>query len=94
MEITGVIWLDEIVEKLEYKHRVSIYEVEEVMSSKPRFKKMQKGRFRGEDVFRALGQTYSGRYLVVIFIYKRTKQALVLSARDMDQKERRSYGKK
>jgi len=25
MKITGVIWLDEIVEKLEYKHQVSIY---------------------------------------------------------------------
>jgi uncharacterized DUF497 family protein len=36
----------------------------------------------------------SGRYLVVIFIYKPTaRKALVISARDMDKKERKSYGR-
>jgi len=28
------------------------------------------------------------------FIYKRTKEALILSARDMADKERKQYGKK
>jgi len=32
-------------------------------------------------------------YLVVFFIYKMTNEALILSARDMDRKERRSYGR-
>jgi uncharacterized DUF497 family protein len=42
----------------------------------------------------ALGQTDSGRHLSVLFIYKRTKEALILSARDMARKERRHYDKK
>ncbi len=41
----------------------------------------------------ALGRSDSGRYLAVLFIYKKTKEALILSARDMARKERRSYGK-
>jgi uncharacterized DUF497 family protein len=55
---------------------------------------MKKGKFRGEDVYRALGQTHAGRYLTVFFIHKLTQKALILSARDMDDKERASYGKK
>lgn len=54
---------------------------------------MNKGLFRGEDVYRALGQTAAGRYLVAFFIYKRSREALILSARDMDDKERKSYGR-
>jgi len=42
----------------------------------------------------ALGKTAAGRYLTVLFIYKKTKQALILSARDMATKERKQYGKK
>ena len=41
-----------------------------------------------------LGQTNAGRYLAVLFIYKKTREALVLSARDMASKERKQYGKK
>lgn len=37
------------------------------------------------------GQTDAGRYLIVFFIYKSPGSALVLSARDMDSKERRRY---
>ena len=93
MKIIGFIWLENIVEKLEVKHNVFPEEVEEVFVNKPKITKMNKGHFRGEDVYRALGQTEAGRYLVVFFIYKLTNEALILSARDMDRKERRSYGK-
>ena len=54
---------------------------------------MNKGHFRGEDVYRAFGQTDAGRYLVVFFIYKTSREALILSARDMDDKERKSYAR-
>jgi uncharacterized DUF497 family protein len=94
MEITDLIWLDEVIEKIESKHRVRQTEVEEVLTGSPKVKKMLRGRFRGEHVYRALGRTTAGRYLAVFFIYKRTGQALILSGRDMDMKERRSYGKK
>jgi uncharacterized DUF497 family protein len=36
----------------------------------------------------------AGRYLVVFFVYKLTCEALIISARDMDAKERRLYAKK
>lgn len=94
MEITDLIWLDAIVDKIETKHRVTTMEVEEVLSGRPKIKRMQRGRLRGEDVYRALGQTIAGRYLTVFFIHKQTGTALILSARDMDQKERRSYASK
>jgi uncharacterized DUF497 family protein len=93
MSVIGFIWLEEIVEKLAIKHHVTPGEVEEVFAHRPKLMKMQKGHFRGEDVYRALGQTKSGRYLVVFFIHKLTREALILSARDMDKKERRSYAK-
>jgi hypothetical protein len=89
-----LIWLDEVVEKLESKHQVTPAEVEQVFSGKHKVKKMRKGHFRGEDVYRALGRTMAGRYLAVFFIRKRSGAALILSARDMDKKERRSYATK
>ena len=94
MEIAELLWLDAVVDKIESKHRIIPTEVEEVLSNRPRIRKMNRGRFRGEDVYRALGRTRAGRYLTVFFIYKQTKEALILSARDMDQKERRSYASK
>jgi len=55
---------------------------------------VEKGDVAGENVYLALGQTESGRYLSVFFIYKKNKEALVLSARDMARKERRYYAKR
>lgn len=91
MKIVGFIWLEEIVEKLEVKHQVVPEEVEQVFSNQSRVKRMNKGHFRGEDVYRALGQIDAERYLVVFFIHKLTHEALILSARAMDDKERKSY---
>ncbi len=45
----------------------------------------------GEDVYSAQGRTDAGRYLIVFFIYKPDHLALIVSARDMDAKERRRY---
>jgi uncharacterized DUF497 family protein len=42
-------------------------------------------------VYSASGQTDAGRYLIVFFIHKPNNTALILSARDMDKKERRRY---
>ncbi len=94
MKITGVIWLEDVVDKIAVKHRVFPEEVEEALSNRPKIKRMNKGNYRGEDVYRALGRTRSGRYLVVFFIHKRTHEALVLSSRDMDRKERKQYARK
>ncbi len=94
MNIDEIIWLRDVVDKLAVKHRVETYEVEEVFNGEPKFRFVQKGKTRGEDVYLALGRTEAGRYLSVLFIRKPTKQALILSARDMAGKERRLYEKK
>ena len=70
------------------KHHVQPEEVEEAISSKSRFRLVEKGKRSGEDVYMALGRTQAGRYLAVLFIYKKTGQALILSARYMARKER------
>ena len=94
MNIEGIIWLRAIVDKLAFKHHVETYEVEEMLMGKPRFRFVEKGERAGEDLYMALGQTEAGRYLTVLFIHKVTKEALILSARDMAEKERRLYGRK
>jgi len=94
MRINGIIWLRDVIDKLVFKHRVDQEEVEEVFENRPRFRFLEKGERRGEDVYVALGQSNAGRYLAVMFIYKKSKDALILSARSMAPKERRLYGKK
>lgn len=48
----------------------------------------------GEDLYAAVGRTDVGRPLIVFFIYKQTREALVVSAREPTRKEQRRYGKK
>ncbi len=89
MRIEGVIWLDAIVEKIERKHDVSLEEVEEVFAGKPRFRYVERGHRRGEDVYAAIGKTAAGRSLIVFFVHKpRTREALVVSARGPSRRER------
>lgn len=94
MNIEGIIWLRTVIDKLAFKHHVESYEVEELFSGKPKFRFVGKGEREGENVYMALGQTEAGRYLTVLFIFKKTKEALILSARDMAEKERKMYGRK
>lgn len=94
MNIEGVIWLRAVVDKLVFKHHVETHEVEELFSGEPSFRFVEKGERESEDVYMALGQTDAGRYLTVLFIHKKTKEALILSARDMAEKERKMYGRK
>ena len=100
MKIDDFIWLDAIVEKLAVKHQVEVEEVEEALRNRPKFRFVEKGEREGEDVYMALSQTEEGRYLTTLFIYKpaseekRNTEALILSARDMVDKERKLYGRK
>lgn len=94
MKLEGIIWLEAIVEKLTVKHGVETHEVEEVLSNHPKIRFVEKGIVQGEDVYMALGQSDAGRYLAVLFIYKSSQDALIVSSRDMAEKERRQYGKK
>jgi uncharacterized DUF497 family protein len=94
MRIERVIIPAHVLNKLHWKHRVSEEEVHELLHGHPKVYFVEKGNVVGEDVYLVLGQTQSGRYLGVFFIYKKNKNALVLSARDMKKKERRRYEKK
>lgn len=91
MYVTDIIWLPDIVDKLAWKHHVSLAEVENVLCGQPAYRKVQRGHAPGEDVYAAFGQTDAGRYLAVFFVYKRSREALVISAREMDEHERRLY---
>ena len=94
MRIESFIWYRDIVDKLIWKHNISHEEVEEVFQNKPKFKLIEKGKVRNENLYSARGRTVAGRYLTVLFIYKLTKEALIVTARDMDSKERKNYAKK
>lgn len=94
MKIEGVIWLRAVVDKLAEKHGVETFEVEEALSNKPKVRRVEKGKRKGEDVYMALGQTDAGRHLTILFIAKGDREVLPLSARDMAEKERRRYDRK
>ena len=93
MRIDEVIISSETEEKLVSKHGVHAYEVEELFQSRPHIAFVEKGRVRGQNLYVALGQNEGKRYLSVFFINKGRGKALVISARDMDAKERKHYGK-
>lgn len=77
MEIRELVFLDRIVEKLDRKHRVKPQEVEEIFFQSPKIRFVEKGYRKDENVYAALSQTYAGRYLIVFFVYKQNKNALI-----------------
>jgi uncharacterized DUF497 family protein len=91
VRITGFIWLDHIIEKLEGKHHVQQDEVRELFAARPHFRRVEKGHRPGENVYSATGQTDDGRYLIIFFVFKKNGRALILSARDMTRAERGKY---
>jgi uncharacterized DUF497 family protein len=63
--------------------------------SKPRIRFAEKGYVEDNDVYVAFGQTFSGRYLAIFFVYKPDeKTVIIISARNMTKKERKAYGRK
>ena len=94
MYIDDFIWLPSIIEKLSIKHTVTQDEVEEIFFDRPKYRFVESGYQSGEDVYSVFGQTDPGRYLAVIFINKPGNTALIITARDMDKKERKRYERK
>jgi uncharacterized DUF497 family protein len=95
MNIRHIIILPKVLAKLEAKHNIKENEVKEIFRNRrTKYEFLELGHFRGEDVYSASGQTEAGRYLVVFFIKKPQQTALCISARDMDRRERRRYGRK
>jgi len=83
-----------VVEKIARKRSVLADEVEEALASRPRMRRISRGHLKGEDVYVAYGRTETGRYLTVFFIHKQSGDALILSAKDMDEKEHAAFRRK
>ncbi len=94
MKIKECLWLDIFVDKIIRKHNVSLEEVEQVLSKDPVIQRLEGGHVKDEDLFIGFGRADAGRYLSVLFVLKKDKRALVISARDMTKRERRKYGRR
>ncbi len=87
MRIDGLEWIPDRLEHIA-RHSITLEEVEEVFASSPVFHRGRGG------VYEAWGQTESGRYLLVIFRYLGHNRGWPITARDMDENEKRLYRKK
>jgi uncharacterized DUF497 family protein len=95
VQIENIVCSERTEAKLESKHHVTFREARQIFFSKSRIRFAESGYTTGEDVYAAFGQTLGGRYLSLFFIYKPArKTAVIISARDMSDKERKAYGRK
>jgi len=94
LRIEQIILIPEIEDKLVWKHNIFLYELEEAFVNKPLFRFEKKGNSPDEHIYSAMSRTNVGRYVSIFFIYKRNRDALIISARDMTKKERQYYAKR
>jgi len=90
LNIHEFIWNDDIIYHIA-RHNVDPEEVEEVCFGKPIIVKNKQASKGLNLTYYALGKTESGRYLFVMFIYFKNSRAMVVTARDMDENERKYY---
>ncbi|MBI3540739.1 MAG: BrnT family toxin [Deltaproteobacteria bacterium] len=81
----------EVLEKLEVKHGIQWYEIEEVFRGRIKLYRTQKSDQYGEARYLGLGRSRAGRYLTVFFVGVPPDQAKIITARDMNEKERRWF---
>jgi hypothetical protein len=60
MHVNDIVWLDEIVDKIESEHHVYQDEVEEVFGNRPKYRKGKKGKYRGEICFMLMAAPTAG----------------------------------
>ena len=70
------------------------HEVEEVFKGRMKLYLTRRSDQYGESRCLALGRTHAGRYLTVFFVAVPPDQAKVITARSMDDKEKRWFGGK
>jgi uncharacterized protein len=74
------------------KHGVTQADTEQVFLNEPLFVTPDEKHSESERRYRALGKTKNGRLLTVIFTLRQNNSLIrVISARDMNTKERRLY---
>ena len=94
VKIIDLLLRDYVIDKLIWKHNISELEVRQVFNNQPNIRFIEKGKIKGEHLYVASGRTDAGRFLLVFFIMKKNKKALIVTARDMTERERRKYAKK
>ncbi|HEX3529782.1 MAG TPA: BrnT family toxin [Thermoanaerobaculia bacterium] len=62
--------------------------------SQHRIRFLERGTVEGEDLYAAMARTPAGRYLIIYFVFKTTGEALIVSAREMTKKEKKTYADK
>ena len=85
IKIKGFQWDKGNEKHIRERHNVTKFEAEEVFIGDPYFRV---GRDGTRYVY---GQTSSGRYLFVVYLYLGKGVARVVTARDMTKRERRLY---
>lgn len=88
IRITSFQWDERNEQHIIQRHNVTPSEAEEVFFGDPYFRK---GRDNTRYVY---GQTSSGRYLFVVYLYLGKGKARIISARDMTPREKRLYLKR
>jgi len=91
-ECVGFDWDEANVQKNWERHRVTPEEAEDVFFHEPLVVRSDIRHSKTEKRYYALGQTISGRQLFIAFTI-RHKLIRVISARDMNYKEKQTYGK-
>ena len=87
---TGFEWDSNNAEKIWRKHGVSPSECEQIFFNRPLVVADDARHSTEENRFYALGHTDAGRMLFVVFTV-RAERIRVISARDMNRKERKVY---
>jgi len=87
---TGFEWDSHNTDKIWLKHHVSLSECEQIFFNLPIVVADDIKHSEQENRFYALGQTDTERFLFAVFTVRKNK-IRVISARDMNRKERRVY---
>ncbi len=90
LKCTGFEWDEHNAEKNQQRHHVMPSECEEIFFNRPLVVADDVRHSEKENRFYALGHTDSGRMLFVVFTIRRNL-IRVISARDMNRKERKVY---
>jgi uncharacterized DUF497 family protein len=89
-DVAGFDWDEGNIRKNWEKHRVSVLECEHIFFNRPLVVRGDEPHSEREPRYYALGKTDSGRLLFLVFTIRGDK-IRVISARDMNKKERRKY---
>jgi len=90
VRISEIVWTDADVEHIA-RHDITPEDVEEVIASRPLWRRGRRHRQTGRISIYALGRTDAGRYLFVVLSPLGRGRARCVTAREMDTRTRRFY---